>query len=84
MLIRFSSLHFPFRITGRKQLTVPDAKVHGLCGPNHPNGQEHVVADLSCLQRVDQKEERAVLLCVYVCVCVYIMRRFEDNMKYRM
>lgn len=28
---------------------VPDSKVHGLCRANHPDGQEHIVADLSRL-----------------------------------
>lgn len=64
-------LAFLFRITGRKQLsaarlTVPDAKVHGLCSPNHPNGQEHVVADLSCLESVEKNVEKAFILCVHM------------------
>ena len=46
-------------------LTIPDAKVHGLCGPNHPDGQQHVVADLCSLEGIDHKEEMALLLCVY-------------------
>lgn len=50
----------PFLVTGSKQrgaaeVLVPDAEVHGLCGPDHPNGQEHIVTDLSSLQSTTDK-----------------------------
>lgn len=36
-------------------MPIPDAEVHGLRGPDHPDGQEHVVTDLSSLQSMTDK-----------------------------
>lgn len=62
---------FLFRIQSKKELSsarleVPDAKVHGLCSPDHPNSEEHVVADLSCLESNEQNVDTALILCVCV------------------
>lgn len=64
-------IHSPFclKVKGhtlaQQRSTVPDAKVHRLCGPDHPNGEQHIVTDFSCLQGCEQRKELEMIIIAY-------------------